>query len=235
MPPLFGLAPGGVFHAGDVAAAAVRSCRTLSTLPAQRQAVSFLWHFPSIPLRASAGRYPAPLFRGARTFLASLAQAAAARPSGKQRYRRFRSSLREGCANGSECPLWVECGHSLVATPPSSLAPLPSLLRIRFRQEDVWGTNRSAGTVSILNIFQQSPVEWPIRCAESPLVDHEANEERQRKRKYVAKSYRICVRESGPAKPQKRCEERNPKRRHRNHRAAAVAFNTVKHLALRNW
>jgi len=46
MPPLFGLAPGGVFRAGDVAAAAVRSCRTLSTLPAQRQAVFFLWHFP---------------------------------------------------------------------------------------------------------------------------------------------------------------------------------------------
>ena len=86
MPPLFGLAPGGVFHAGDVAAAAVRSCRTLSTLPAQRQAVSFLWHFPSIPLRAPAGRYPAPLFRGARTFLALLAQAAAARPSGKKQY-----------------------------------------------------------------------------------------------------------------------------------------------------
>ena len=47
MPPLFGLAPGGVYRAGDVAAPAVRSCRTLSTLPAQRQAVSFLWHYPS--------------------------------------------------------------------------------------------------------------------------------------------------------------------------------------------
>ena len=110
MPPLFGLAPGGVFRAGDVAAPAVRSCRTLSTLPAQRQAVSFLWHFPSILLRAPAGRYPAPLFRGARTFLASLAQAAAARPSGVQRYRRFRSSLREGSANCSECPLSTQSG-----------------------------------------------------------------------------------------------------------------------------
>ena len=30
-----------------------------------------------------AGRYPAPLFRGARTFLASHARAAAARPSGR--------------------------------------------------------------------------------------------------------------------------------------------------------
>jgi hypothetical protein len=36
-----------------------------------------------------AGRYPAPLFRGARTFLVSLARPAAARPSGKQRYSRF--------------------------------------------------------------------------------------------------------------------------------------------------
>ena len=31
-----------------------------------------------------AGRYPASLFRGARTFLALLAQAAAARPSGRR-------------------------------------------------------------------------------------------------------------------------------------------------------
>ena len=36
-----------------------------------------------------AGRYPAPLFRGARTFLVSLARPAAARPSGEQRYSRF--------------------------------------------------------------------------------------------------------------------------------------------------
>jgi len=32
-PPLFGLAPGGVCHAGPVASAPVRSCRTLSPLP----------------------------------------------------------------------------------------------------------------------------------------------------------------------------------------------------------
>ena len=36
-----------------------------------------------------AGRYPAPLFRGARTFLVFLAKPAAARPSGEQRYSRF--------------------------------------------------------------------------------------------------------------------------------------------------
>ena len=49
MPPLFGLAPGGVCHAAAVAADAVRSYRTLSPLPAglrPRLAVCFLWHFP---------------------------------------------------------------------------------------------------------------------------------------------------------------------------------------------
>jgi len=46
MPPLFGLAPGGVCPAAAVAGDAVRSCRTLSTLPARRQAESFLWHYP---------------------------------------------------------------------------------------------------------------------------------------------------------------------------------------------
>jgi len=44
--PLFGLAPGGVYRAGPVAGAAVRSCRTVSTLPVRRRAVSFLWHYP---------------------------------------------------------------------------------------------------------------------------------------------------------------------------------------------
>ena len=33
-PPLFGLAPGGVYHAAPVARDAVRSCRTVSPLPA---------------------------------------------------------------------------------------------------------------------------------------------------------------------------------------------------------
>jgi len=46
MPPLFGLAPGGVYRADPVARTAVRSCRTLSTLPVRSRAVSFLWHSP---------------------------------------------------------------------------------------------------------------------------------------------------------------------------------------------
>src|SRR5271165_2777940 len=49
---LFGLAPGGACRAADVAARAVRSCRTLSPLPWRRTlrpdgwAVCFLWRFP---------------------------------------------------------------------------------------------------------------------------------------------------------------------------------------------
>jgi len=43
---LFGLAPGGVCHAGPVARPAVRSYRTLSPLPIRGWAVCSLWHFP---------------------------------------------------------------------------------------------------------------------------------------------------------------------------------------------
>jgi len=49
-PPLFGLAPGGVYPAAPVARGAVRSCRTVSPLPAGwrdlARAVCFLWHCP---------------------------------------------------------------------------------------------------------------------------------------------------------------------------------------------
>ena len=82
MPPLFGLAPGGVYRAAAVASDAVRSCRTLSTLPVRSRAESFLWHYPSEERTPPAGRYPAPLFRGARTFLVRASSPAAARPSG---------------------------------------------------------------------------------------------------------------------------------------------------------
>ncbi len=64
---LFGLAPGGVCHAVAVAGDAVRSYRTLSPLPAPKGRRSALCGtFPGV---APAGRYPAPCFRGARTFL----------------------------------------------------------------------------------------------------------------------------------------------------------------------
>ena len=45
-PSLFGLAPGGVCHAGPVARTAVRSYRPVSPLPARAPAVCSLWHFP---------------------------------------------------------------------------------------------------------------------------------------------------------------------------------------------
>ncbi|GGB36588.1 hypothetical protein GCM10011316_05940 [Roseibium aquae] len=49
--PLFGLAPGGVYHAARVAEGAVGSYPTLSPLPCDKyryldRAVCFLWHFP---------------------------------------------------------------------------------------------------------------------------------------------------------------------------------------------
>ena len=67
MPPLFGLAPGGVCRAASVTVRAVRSYRTLSPLPGPKaRRFAFCGTFPGV---APAGRYPAPCFRGARTFL----------------------------------------------------------------------------------------------------------------------------------------------------------------------
>ena len=64
--PLFGLAPGGVCRAVDVATDAVRSYRTLSPLPFRRMAVCSLLHFPSAH---AAQALPGTLPCGARTFL----------------------------------------------------------------------------------------------------------------------------------------------------------------------
>jgi len=63
LPPLLGLAPGGVCRAVAVAGGAVRSCRTVSPLPCARirdaAAVYFLWHFPwGRPRRALPGTAP---------------------------------------------------------------------------------------------------------------------------------------------------------------------------------
>ncbi len=67
LPSLFGFAPGGVYHARPVTSAAVRSYRTLSPLPLPKQRrFPFCGTFPGV---TPAGRYPAPRFRGARTFL----------------------------------------------------------------------------------------------------------------------------------------------------------------------
>jgi len=73
-PFLFGLAPGGVCRAATVAGSAVRSYRTVSPLPrryATRRGGLFSVALSLRPtLKADpAGRYPAPLVHGARTFL----------------------------------------------------------------------------------------------------------------------------------------------------------------------
>jgi len=79
-PSLFGLAPGGVYRAVSVAEDAVRSYRTVSPLP-ERSRRRFVF-CGTIPGVASAGRYPAPCFRGARTFLPRGTPGAVIQPSG---------------------------------------------------------------------------------------------------------------------------------------------------------
>jgi len=80
--PLFGLAPGGVYPATDVATGAVRSYRTISPLPTRFKrglAVYFLWHFP---WARAPQVLPGTLPYGARTFLPHGETAeAAARPT----------------------------------------------------------------------------------------------------------------------------------------------------------
>ena len=70
MPPLFDFAPDGVCRAADVAARAVRFYRTLSL--SRGRSLRDLLSVALSLTRAeafAAGCYPAPFFRGARTFL----------------------------------------------------------------------------------------------------------------------------------------------------------------------
>ena len=86
MRPLFGLAPGGVYHAARLSVRAVRSYRTLSPLLLPKQKRSTLCGtFPQLSL---GGHYPPPCLHGARTFLQRIVTntPAAARPSGPAVY-----------------------------------------------------------------------------------------------------------------------------------------------------
>jgi len=78
---LFGLAPGGVCRAADVATRAVRSYRTISPLPAplaRHLGGIFLLHFP---WARAPQALPGTLPCGARTFLHALAHTATAWPT----------------------------------------------------------------------------------------------------------------------------------------------------------
>jgi len=109
MPPLFGLAPGGVYRAGPVARTAVRSCRTLSTLPVRSRAESFLWHYPwtASPKLGS----PPGVTRHRGSMEPGLSSAgfpdAAARPSGAGDI----GEAATRCQSGAEWQVWVESGH----------------------------------------------------------------------------------------------------------------------------
>ena len=101
VPPLFGLAPGGVCLATPVTGSAVRSYRTLSPLPQHpkvQRRFAFCGTFPEVTL---AGRYPAPYPHGARTFLHGKANALPQRPSGhltKSRLRNPRARRQPWCS-----------------------------------------------------------------------------------------------------------------------------------------
>ena len=66
------------------------ACAPLSGKPS---AVCSLWHFPLPSLRRAGGRYPPPLFRGARTFLAPRRTRGCLRPPDGGRYRRASGEL----------------------------------------------------------------------------------------------------------------------------------------------
>src|SRR5271166_5302806 len=92
---LFGLAPGGVCRAADVATRAVRSYRTISPLPAplaRHLGGIFLLHFPwAHAPQALPGTVPC----GARTFLHALAHTATAWPTLGRTIRLLQRQLRQ--------------------------------------------------------------------------------------------------------------------------------------------
>src|SRR5712671_4005545 len=91
--PLFALAPGGACRAAAVTGGAVRSCRTVSPLPAFRPAVCSLWRCP-------ASRLGWPLTStlpcGARTFLPRVIAPASARAAPTEVYCNTRFGREKG-------------------------------------------------------------------------------------------------------------------------------------------
>ena len=81
-PSLFGLAPGGVCRAAGVTAGAVRSYRTISPLLQLIMPQRYVF-CGTVPGFAPAGCYPAPIVRGARTFLSGNLSVPPERPSAR--------------------------------------------------------------------------------------------------------------------------------------------------------
>ena len=125
-PPLFGLAPGGVCRAADVAAGAVRSYRTVSPLPPPpttgggRRSVLC----GTIPGLAPAGCYPAPLVHGARTFLPADPSGPPERPSGRLTNRGMGTLAaavkRRGARSRGRARKWFSPGRARRANPARS-------------------------------------------------------------------------------------------------------------------
>lgn len=131
--PLFGLAPGGVCHAGAVARTPVRSCRTLSPLPCPDQVRAIggllsvalsLYRKPKSPARRAL---PATLVSWSPDFPRHLRDAAA-RPPGTAPYRPARAHREAGVA--VSCPrrrYWPAIRRatagSATATPRSQRPP----------------------------------------------------------------------------------------------------------------
>ena len=112
---LCGFAPGGVYHADAITGRAVRSCRTFSPWPRLRERMARWFVFcGTFPRVAPAGRYPAPLFHGARTFLCP--RAAAIQPTDQPALGRTAGAVKP--------PQTREQRHTLIKRPRT--APQPS-------------------------------------------------------------------------------------------------------------
>jgi len=81
--PLFGIAPGGACRASSVARPAVGFYPAVSPSPRTLRPMGQTVLCGAFPGVTPAGRYPAPLQHGVRTFLARVAPHAAIRPSAR--------------------------------------------------------------------------------------------------------------------------------------------------------
>jgi len=118
LPSLFGLAPGGVCRAAAIAGSAVGSYPTVSPLPAEPKLDRRSVLCGTFPELALAGHWPAPYFRGARTFLQPRDHSRVQRPSshphrgGVAPQGRVGSSLATDCRRASVPPSATPSTHS---------------------------------------------------------------------------------------------------------------------------